>query len=258
VIEHCLSYDNRTRNDVDGNGFGLDQNTSYSYLEYNLSYGNEGTGYLVYSAQDDGAQKHNVVRDNISSGDSRKGSGFYAGISVVGQVQDTDVYQNTVVMTSAYGSVPALRLGTFMHGISVRNNIFATEAAPIVAAGRALPVSMAVLQGNDYYSALGSWSVVWGQASYPDLSAWRTASSEETVGAQPSGFTVNPQLAGPVLGLQAKLASQTSAGNGFTLRPGSPLAGAGLDLTSLFGLNPGSRDYSGKAVSTQHPNVGAQ
>jgi hypothetical protein len=45
-IVHCVSYRNRAAH-LDGNGFGLDENTTDSSLEYDLSYGNDGAGYLV-------------------------------------------------------------------------------------------------------------------------------------------------------------------------------------------------------------------
>ena len=49
-----------------------------------------------------------------------------------------------------------------------------------------------------------------------------------------TGFTLNPDLRGPVGGLQMKVAtSEPSAANGFVLRAGSPLLGAGLDLASF-------------------------
>ena len=69
-IEHSLSYENQTANKVDGNGFDLDQNTSDSVLQDNLSYSNAGAGFLVYSRLSNGAQRDNVVRYNISSGDA--------------------------------------------------------------------------------------------------------------------------------------------------------------------------------------------
>ena len=40
TIDHDVSYGNRTRDHIDGNGFGIDEDTSDSCLEYDLSYGN--------------------------------------------------------------------------------------------------------------------------------------------------------------------------------------------------------------------------
>jgi hypothetical protein len=253
VMEHNLSFENRTNNRVDGDGFGLDQNTSDSVMQDNLSYGNDGTGFLVYSGQKNSAQNHNIVRYNISSGDSQDGNSYYGGISVLGTVADATVYQNTVVTTGA----PALRLGATVNRILVRNNIFMTDYGPIVAADGALPPALAELQGNDYFSAAGSWSVTWGPESYGSLSAWRAISTEEMAAGQSSGFAVDPRLTGPVLNLQDQLAGQGSAADGFILRSGSPLLGTGLDLASLD-MNPGPTNFAGVAESLQHPNVGAQ
>jgi hypothetical protein len=58
VLDHNLSFENRTNNRVDGNGFGPDQNTSDSVLQDNPSYGNDGTGFLVYSGQENSAQTY--------------------------------------------------------------------------------------------------------------------------------------------------------------------------------------------------------
>ena len=253
VMEHDLSFENRTGNRVDGNGFGLDQNTSDSVMQDNLSYGNDGTGFLVYSGQENSAQTHNIVRYNISSGDSRDGNSSYAGISVLGTVADAAVYQNTVVTAGS----PALRLGLKVNRILVRNNIFMVDHGPIVAVAGAVRPAVAELQGNDYFSAVGPWSVTWGPESYQSLSAWRAISTEEMAAGRSSGFAVDPRLTGPVLNLQDKLAGQGSAADRFILRLGSPLLGAGLDLASL-GMNPRPTSFAGKAQSLRHPNVGAQ
>jgi hypothetical protein len=257
-IEHDLSFDNRTRNDIDGNGFGLDQNTSESVLQYDLSYGNAGAGFLVYSAQNNSDQRNNIVRYDISSDDSRDGRVFYGGITVAGVVVRAEVYQNTVVTTSAHGSSsPALRLGTKLHGVLVLNNIFAANYGPIVADTNALPLRMAELQGNDYFTALGPWSVTWGSVSYGSLSAWRAASSEEIVAGRASGFSVNPYMTGPVLGLHERVAGQIGEGKGFILSIQSRLVGAGLNLDRV-GLKQILSNFAGRVESGRHPDVGAQ
>ena len=253
VIEHNLSFENRTNNRVDGNGFGLDLNASDSVMQDNLSYDNAGTGFLVYSGQKKSAQKHDIVRYNISSGDSQDGNSHYGGISVLGTVADAAVYQNTVVTAGS----PALRLSLTVNRILVRNNIFMVNHGPIVAAAGASRPAMAELQGNDYFSAAGPWSVTWGPESYDSLPAWRAISTEEMVAGRSSGFAVDPRLTGPVLNLQDKLAGQGSAADRFILRLGSPLLGAGLDLAFL-GMNLRPTNFAGKAQSLQHPNVGAQ
>lgn len=262
-IERNLSYDNTTPDRVDGNGFGLDQNTSDSVMQRNLSFGNAGTGFLVYSSLKNGAEKNDVVQYNISSDDARDGTTFYGGITIDGIAADVDVDQNTVVTTPSPVlppgvSSPALRLSAELSGVKVRNNIFATNYGPVVADTTALKPALASLQGNDYFTAFGPWSITWGPASYDSLTEWRTASSEETVAGHAAGFTVDPETVGPVVGVQAKLAANAvAAGRGFALRAGSPLIGAGLNL----GVRPvgaeQATNYAGQPVSAGHPNVGA-
>ena len=258
-----LSYDNMTPDRVDGNGFGLDQNTSDSVMQRNLSFGNAGTGFLVYSSLKNGAEKNDVVRYNISSDDARDGTTFYGGITIDGIAADVDVDQNTVVMTPSSVlppgiSSPALRLSAELSGVNVRNNIFATNYGPVVADTTALTPARASLQGNDYFAALGPWSITWGSASYDSLAEWRAASSEETVAGRAAGFTVDPETVGPVVGVQAKLAADgVAAGRGFALRAGSPLIGAGLNLAARPVARERATNYAGQPVSAGHPNIGA-
>jgi hypothetical protein len=256
-IAHDLSYGNHTRNRIDGNGFGLDQNTSDSVLQDNFSYGNDGTGYLVYSRYRNGGQHDNVVRDNISSGDARDGNPEYGGVTVIGWVRNAVVYQNTVVMTSApAGQPPLLRLGPVVLGVSVRDNLFTTDADPLVAASSALPSSAVLLQGNDYYSADGAWSILWGQTVYDSLTTWRAGTGQETMGGGPTGLAADPLLTGPVLGLSARTPRDPGIAAAFTPRAGSPLIGSGLGLSG-FGIRPPASDYAGHSQSPAHPNVGA-
>jgi hypothetical protein len=257
VIEHNLSYGNRTASRRDGGGFGLDSNTSRSYLQYNLSYGNAGAGYQVYSPNH-ASNADNVVRFNISSGDGLVTLNA-AGIIVAGRVRDASVYQNTVVMSAAAGDRhAALWLGG-VHGVTVRNNIFMVEhAGPIVIAEPALPASAALLQGNDYVATGRGWSLRWGRDSYRTVRSWRKVTGQETVRGRPVGLTADPHMAGPVLGLTMSTATDPHRGAGFVLLGRSALLGAGLDLVRLFGIDPGSDDYSGRPVSRRHPNVGAQ
>jgi hypothetical protein len=264
VIEHNLSYANRSGNSHDGGGFGLDQNTSLSYLQYNLSYDNWGAGYLLFSRLNNGACTGNVIRYNISSGDARTHirSG---GIVLTGWITRSAVYQNSVVLGTWTGALHApLVIGEAVRSITIRNSVLATSrTGPVVFANAQLRPRQAGLQGNDYFSAARSWLVQWGGARYASLRAWRTGTGEEILrlpGARgrPAGFAVNPAWTGPVLGLTARSAANRGIGAGFALRRGSQMIGAGLDLLRLFGTNPGPVDFSGQRVPPDRPSVGAQ
>jgi parallel beta helix pectate lyase-like protein len=258
VIEHCLSYHNRSHSKKDGGGFDLDQNTSNSLVQYNLSYDNSGPGYLIYTGQANSADTGNVVRFNISSGDTRNNK-RYGGIQIAGRIMHAAIYQNTVVMfdrPGPYFAIP-LVLGQGLVRTTIRNNIFVTYHPGLTVDSRQpLPRSAVLLQGNDYFSAAGQWEALWGGTSYNSLSAFRSGTGQEELAGRATGFAVGPRLTGPVLGLHVTQAG--GGGRAFLLRPGSGLLRAGLDLLRLFGVSPGHVDYSGHRVSVRAPNVGAQ
>lgn len=257
-IAHNISYDNRTANRIDGDGFVLDQNVSNSVLEDNISYGNEGAGYLVYSKQHNTAQRNNIVRDNVSSNDVRGDGPQYGGITVFGFVRETQIYQNTVVLDPVSGTPsPALALGAEARNVTVRNNIFSIQSGPVVTVLGSIASKGFLLQGNDYYDVQGPWTVVSSGSAYYSLSAWRSATSEEMENGQPVGFAMNPDLAGPVIGLHAKHPDSGTVIGDFALTSGSPLAGAGLDLASL-GMTPAADNFAGKPEPAGHPDVGAE
>jgi hypothetical protein len=259
TIEHDLSYGNQTHDHVDGNGFGLDQNTSDSCLEYDLSYGNAGAGYLLYTGLDNGATTDDSARFNISSGDAQDQNHRFGGITVSGETRNAAVYQNTVVMRAQPdGASPALKLGAYIRDVTARNNIFVVPSGPVVIDEAGSPTTTALLQGNDYYATTApGWSIRWGTVTYPSLAAWRSATGQEIADGRPAGFTANPGLTGPVVDLQAKTPAATAA-RGFALRPGSPLLRAGLDLGGLFGVRPGGSTSCGGRAPVQHPSLGAQ
>jgi hypothetical protein len=255
VIAHDLAYGNKTKNRVDGNGFGLDDNASDSVLEYDLSYDNDGAGYLVYSRQANGTG--NTVRFDIGSGNARDGNESFGGISILGREVNSSVYQNTVVD----GKQPhqyALVLAATLRGVTVRNNIFMNQSGPVILARSVIQPSVALLQGNDYFSAESPVSVQWGPTTtYTSLRAWRAGTGQEKAFGRPVGMTANPDL-GPVFSLPGGPAARLSLGDRFVPAEGSPVMGHGMDLERLFGVNPGAMNFAGTGISLRFPTLGAQ
>ncbi len=258
IIAHDLAYGNRTRNRVDGNGFGLDENTSNSILEYDLSYGNDGAGYLVYNPtpKSNGATG-NIVRFNIASGNGIDGSERFGGISILGYEVNCAVYQNTAI-----GGKPprqyALELAATVRGVTVRNNIFMNQSGPIIRARGVVHLSAAQLQSNDYFSTESQFSVQWGPTTYTSLPRWRAKTGQEEAFGQQVGMTVNPGLAGPVFSLPSGPAASLQLGVRFVPGAGSPIVGKGMDLETMFGMNPGTIDFAGSRISSRLPTLGAQ
>ncbi|MBN9111928.1 MAG: right-handed parallel beta-helix repeat-containing protein [Pseudonocardia sp.] len=258
VIEHSLSYRNRTARKADGGGFGLDQNTSNSVMQYNLSYDNHGPGYLVYTGQDNAVHRGSVVRFNISSGDARRWS-IYGGITVLGRTDDVRVHHNTVVMAPQAGDPSsALRLGPGISGVVVRDNVFVSRGAgPLVVAEQDIGRDTAVLAGNAYVADGVPWSVRWGGAVFGTPEAWRAATGQETEGGVPTGIVGDPLLPGPLVGLTATAADDRAADAGFVPGAGSPLLGAGLDVTALVAPQTALVDRTGAPVPLTGSDVGA-
>ncbi|MGW7434656.1 right-handed parallel beta-helix repeat-containing protein [Streptomyces sp. NPDC054849] len=249
VIQNNKAYRNRTGSRVDGGGFGLDNNVSSSVLQYNLSYGNDGAGFLVYSGESTNAHKDNVVRFNYSWDDARKLS-WYGGIVAFGNLmRNLDIYHNTVILRSSGSDrPPALRLRNGMRGVGVRNNIFVTNGAPVVASDTNYTQAFVRLQGNDYFST-GDWKLQWGKAQYDDLDAWRTRAGQERLGAVPTGSSADPCLLGAVAPV-TDLAGATP----LVSQCADELEGA-VTLRSV-GVDPGPVDYFGARLSTA-PSAGA-
>ncbi|MGH3813188.1 MAG: right-handed parallel beta-helix repeat-containing protein [Pseudonocardiaceae bacterium] len=253
VIEHNVSYGNQTGGSADGDGFGLDQNVSHSVLQYNLSYGNAGAGYLLWMSPPIGAYQDNVVRWNVSSHDSQW-SAFYAGITVHGRVRDTQIYHNTVIAGSG---TPALRVDAGVTGLETRNNIFVTDgSAPVVVAAKLTPAE-ASLQGNAYYDATGGtpW-FAWGEAAYAGLGPWRSSTGQELLNGAPTGWTADPELIDPSRWPTVVDPTDLSGAAGVMVRPGSPLVAGGLDLRALLG-DVGSTDFFGRSLRGVAPSPGA-
>ncbi|MEU6281679.1 right-handed parallel beta-helix repeat-containing protein [Streptomyces sp. NPDC047028] len=256
VFQRNVAYDNHTGSQVDGGGFGLDNNVSYSLMQYNLSYGNDGAGFLAYSAVPNRAHTDNAIRYNISRDNGRKLQD-YGGIVALGSwVANLAIYQNTV-LASANGSVraPALRLQPNLGAVSVRNNVFATDGVPVVAAQGHFDTSEVEMQGNDYHSSTG-WTLQWGDRWYADLAAWRRESGQETQGSRATGTAADPCLTEVPLSTGGPGVRGGGATRGALVsRCAHALAGAAVDLRSL-GIDPGKADYAG-APLTGSPAVGA-
>ncbi len=84
VIQHSIAHHNKTsKGGHDGGGFDLDGGATNSVLQYNLSYANQGTGYLLCQYPGAAPWKNNICRYNISVDDGRtnhfSGIYFWAG-----------------------------------------------------------------------------------------------------------------------------------------------------------------------------------
>ncbi len=245
VIAHNAAYLNRSGGPTDGGGFGLDNNVSRSSLRYNLSFGNDGPGYLIYTSRKNAAHTGNVVAFNISSYDVReRPHPGYGGVTVAGRVHDLHVHHNTVVGNAdGRNRAPALILGPGLSKVRVRNNVLVTDGAPLVKASAPRSPRAVLLQGNDYFVTDGPWALSWGSHDYGSLSAWRAATGQERLRGAATGMSADPRLTGGTEPLE-----RVGDAEGFVPAADSPLPGAALPLRLLFGVDRGPVDHFGRPL----------
>jgi hypothetical protein len=131
TIQNCVSFRNKSTTGLDGGGFDLDGGTWNCVMQYNLSYENDGAGYLMYEYGDPNSMKNNTCRYNISGNDARNGKD-YGGITIggVAPLYDIRIYNNTIVQDEGK---TLTKVGMAVQGIlEIRNNILSSPAATYV------------------------------------------------------------------------------------------------------------------------------
>jgi hypothetical protein len=246
TIQYCESHHNRTSGPQDGGGFDLDGGVTYSTLQYNYSHDNDGAGIGIYEYSGALPNSNNVVRFNISENDGRNNS--YGGIELWdggAGIRDCDIYNNTIFVSPATGFTP--RVVYFLSAVAnvrFRNNLFLANGSASLVEGPS-GQSGVLFQGNDYWAGSGAFSIKWGGTTYTSLTNWRNSTALEKIGTTNTGFSVDPLLTAPGTGGTVGNADQLANLTAYMLQPYSPMRDAGLDLTGLFGINPGPWDYFG-------------
>jgi hypothetical protein len=183
TIEHNRSYRNRTGGPADGGGFDLDQNTSNSVLQFNVSSGNYGAGFLSANGPNTLTHQGNVIRRNVSEDDGRRHG--YGGIQVWRRSAGLRIERNRVTLSSTPSDSPAVLLyelpaPTPAAGpVTFRGNVFMTSrGAPLVRLEASSPEGVR-LKRNAYSTSGGPFRVDWNGARYGSLGEWRAATGQE-------------------------------------------------------------------------------
>ena len=132
TIQHSTSFRNKSTTSSDGGGFDIDGGTWDCVLQHNMSYENDGAGYLVYEYGDPLKMRNNEVRYNIAYNNGRKNT-QYGGITLGGLAPQKDVklLNNTIVQDK--GKAITL-LGYAIQGtLAIKNNILYSPESPYLA-----------------------------------------------------------------------------------------------------------------------------
>lgn len=256
VMQYNEVYNMHTGSQADGDGLDLDINMANSVMQYNYSHNNDGPGILMASNfSGTNGYNNNTIRYNISENDARKNTAAGA-IEAWGSVTNTQVYNNTVYITpNAYGTPNAVTIANWgitnqsANGLYFRNNIFQTTnnvAFVTLTTDELASMQNVVFQGNDYYTT-STPKFIWGNTTYNSLSAWRTATNQEILTTINTGSTANPKLTSPGNGGTIAVTSLKNL-TAYKLQSSSPMINTGLNLVTLFSINPGKTDFYGNTI----------
>jgi len=259
VIQYCESHHNRRGGRNDGGGFDFDAGTTNSVIQYNYSHDNDGSGYLICSDKNAHTYNNNIFRYNISLNDCQKGRNgaitLWTGSPKEDPIHNTQIYGNTIY--SPTSSAIAFWAKEGIYNTKVFNNLFITADNQKLVEGNPDRI-MATFAGNAYWAVDGKYdfagSLYWtvdgkhNIAGYKSLEDWREATGQEMLYGKAVGLVVDPKLMdlgkSITIGDPIKLHTLTA----YQLQKNSPLIDAGLDLRSLFDIDPGSRDFYGNSI----------
>jgi hypothetical protein len=235
VFEHDTAYGN---GGGDG-GFDLDVGSTNCTIEYCSSYNNGGEGYEICGYSGNPAESNLTIRYNISENDGYP-IAFLADSA--GGCSGLYVYNNTIYNAKGntyfscfddWGPTPT--------PFVIANNVVDT---PTGSDGDTTPTMIlntgTLMNYDDYYSL---FSAYYG-SQYNSLSSFQSGTGEEA-----NAVNANPAFSGT---------PGTDNVNAYTITAGSPIATAGVNMSSYYGINPGTTDYYGNPLPVNGPySIGA-
>lgn len=106
LIEHSVSFANRTSSKADGGGFDFDGGTTYSTMRDNVSFDNDGAGVLIAQFTYATPFHNNRIERQVSIDDGRKNG--YGALTTWGAVESTELHSSVLSVRS---SAPATAAG---------------------------------------------------------------------------------------------------------------------------------------------------
>lgn len=260
IIQYNESHHNKTNGIKDGGGFDLDGGCTNSIIQYNYSHDNDGPGYLAAQYSGAPAWQNNIIRYNISENDALKndyGAIHFWSYSSLILMKNAQVYNNTIYVAKAINSTTkALCIDNDgMSNISFYNNIFhAVGKTRILSAATPVGISF---YGNNYWSD-SAFSISWAGNSFTSFADWQLATGQEKFNGQSTGYQLDPMYADAGKGYIINNARNLRTLKAYKLLSSSGMINSGLNLSKLFGINPGSVDFWGAPLAGKVAfNIGA-
>jgi lysophospholipase L1-like esterase len=270
TIQFCESHHNKSggQGGCDGLGFDLDGGVTNSTIQYCYSHDNDGPGFLLGNFWGARPWKNNTVRYNVSIQDARTNNSPVTLFTAPGTVWDgLNFYNNTIIVSPSdsnhspeFSAFQMTDYGNSMENIGCFNNIFQTKGGvPLLSIPAAFTAQNPAFIGNLYWPSDGPFTIIYGMNEYNTLDDFRLACPAcENLQGTNAGLHVDPLL----LNVDAVAPTLYPLDNDSLtvarLSDNSPAVDAGLDLTTLFGVDASPRDFWNGAVpfGTQ-PDIGA-
>ena len=169
LIQYNESYGNKSGGG-DGDGFDLDGGTTNSYLQYNYSHDNIGSGFCLFEYGASVNNSENVVRYNVSFNDP-------VGV----QIWSASSYK-PVTGAKIYGNTLASRNGIYFSNSNCTGLVFSRNI--ITVNGQAWLIEFPGSTGasfdyDDVWQNGQSFVIGWNGQTYSSLSAFQSASGQE-------------------------------------------------------------------------------
>ncbi len=238
IIQHCISHDNKTSpGGLDGLGFDFDGGTTNSVIQYCLSYNNQGAGFGIFQYNGATDWKNNTIRYCVSENDgnvSAKGSILiWNGSLNANKFKGLEFYNNVVYNENG----PALAFTNHSNfDFNFRNNIFISKAQSVYNG-----INNENFQANCWYSVNDSSYTV------DDFNQWAVAANKEMFNGEIVGKYGNPLFINPGNSTLTD-PRQLTYTDDYKVNKGSLVTDAGLDLSAIFSINPGERDFYGNPL----------
>jgi hypothetical protein len=250
VLQGSIQYNESHHNmsgTLDGGGFDLDGGCVQSFLQYNYSHDNEGSGFMVAQFAFGARPMRNaVVRYNVSERDAGRANAgalqLWSG-DVSSPIDSAFFHNNTVYVEEKPLGIPrafrAFGAGDVV-ACGFANNLFYVHGPNAWIGQNALNTPAAMWIGNLYWADGGPFTIRDGSTYYGSLVDWRNATGEERVLSLQTGYELDPQLVAPGAGGTIGITHALTSLSAYQLLPASPIRDLGLHLTS-----PGPTDFWG-------------
>lgn len=252
IIERNVSHENKgsVSHNQDGCGFDLDGGSVNCIVRYNLSYGNDGAGILIYAYGGDNLPAHqgNLVHHNLTVNDcvTNPQSSIHVRNDDTANPMSVDIFNNTAIHNKNHAALWVERIGGTITWRAA-NNILRATAIDGCCLVTINSEAGATLYGNCYYS--DGFTAFWNTGNWNTLASFlENASTKERISSAIVANAYDPKFVGATLG--------TTDPNNYVLGAGSPVGDAGVNINSLFSVSLASDWFGVSIPQGTAPSVG--